>query len=102
MELLMKPFVVRSAKAVAALVLVPALASLVDAQGKRRLSLIDLLNVPRLTDPQLSPDGRQIVYDLAEADWKVDKRVHHIWRINADGSGLLRLTSGAGEQGARW
>jgi len=73
-----------------------------EAQARRRLTLIDLLNVPRLTDPQLSPDGRQIVYELAEADWKADKRVSHVWRVGADGNGLVRMTSGAGEQGARW
>jgi dipeptidyl aminopeptidase/acylaminoacyl peptidase len=73
-----------------------------EAQSRRRLTLIDLLNVPRLTDPQLSPDGRQIVYELAEADWKANKRVSHVWRVGADGSGLVRMTSGAGEQGARW
>src|SRR5581483_9027232 len=72
------------------------------AQSRRRLTLVDLLNVPRLTDPQLSPDGRQIVYELAEADWKANKRIAHVWRIGADGSGLVRMTSGEGEQGARW
>src|SRR5438270_8754241 len=73
-----------------------------QAQSRRRLTLVDLLNVPRLTDPQLSPDGRQLVYELAEADWKANKRVSHIWRIGVDGSGLVRMTSGMGEQSARW
>jgi len=73
-----------------------------QAQTRRRLTLVDLLNVPRLSDPQVSPDGRQIVYELAEADWKANKRVSHVWRIGVDGSGLVRMTSGAGEQGARW
>jgi dipeptidyl aminopeptidase/acylaminoacyl peptidase len=72
------------------------------AQSRRHLTLIDLLNVPRLTDPQLSPDGRQIVYELAEADWKANKRVSHVLRVSTDGSGQVRMTSGAGEQGARW
>src|SRR5436190_5141642 len=73
-----------------------------QAQSKRRLTLIDLLNVPRLTEPQLSPDGRQVIYQLAEADWKANKRVSHIWRIASDGTGLVRMTNGAGEQSARW
>ncbi|HEX7139229.1 MAG TPA: S9 family peptidase, partial [Vicinamibacterales bacterium] len=72
------------------------------AQAQRRLTLIDLLNVPRLTEPQLSPDSRQIVYALAEADWKANKRISHIWRIGVDGGGLVRMTSGVGEQGPRW
>jgi dipeptidyl aminopeptidase/acylaminoacyl peptidase len=72
------------------------------AQSRRKLTLVDLLNVPRLTDPQLSPDGRQVIYELAETDWKANKRVTHIWRIGVDGTGLVRMTSGAGEQSGRW
>jgi len=71
-------------------------------QTRRRLTLVDLLNVPRLTDPQLSPDGRQILYELAAADWKADKRVSHVWRVGVDGSGTVQMTDGPGEQGARW
>ena len=58
--------------------------------------------MPRLTNPQLSPDGRQILYELAAADWKADKRVSHVWRVGVDGSGTVQMTDGAGEQGARW
>src|SRR5262249_32735463 len=76
------------------------------AQNQRHLTLVDLLNVPRLGgqngDPQLSADGRQLMYDLAEADWKANKRVSHVWRIDVDGTNLVRMTAGSGEQGARW
>src|SRR5690349_8653556 len=89
-------------RAFAALVLVLCALPSTHAQSKRRLTLIDLLNVPRLTEPQLSPDGRQVIYQLAEADWKANKRVSHIWRIASDGTGLVRMSNGAGEQSARW
>jgi dipeptidyl aminopeptidase/acylaminoacyl peptidase len=69
----------------------------------RAMTLVDLINVPNLTDPQLSPDGRQLTYELSTADWKANKRISHIWRINADGSGEVQLTSGPeGETSARW
>ena len=42
------------------------------AQTARPMTLVDLLNVPRLSDPQLSPDGRDVVYVQTQADWKVD------------------------------
>ena len=82
--------------------LMVGLSSAPYGQTRRRLMLVDLLNVPRLADPQLSPDGRQILYELAAADWKADKRVSHVWRVGVDGSGTVQMTDGPGEQGARW
>ncbi len=73
------------------------------AQGPRPMTLVDVLNVPQVRDPQLSPDGRQILYVLAESNWKANKRVSHIWKINADGSGAMELTTGPdGEADPRW
>jgi hypothetical protein len=73
------------------------------AQGPRPMTLVDVLNVPQVSDPQLSPDGRQILYVLAESNWKANKRVSHIWKINSDGSGAMQLTTGPdGENGPRW
>ena len=80
-----------------------ALAGTLAAQSPRDMTFVDLLNVPNLTDPQLSPDGRHVLYAVAKADWKENKRISHIWRVNADGSGEVQLTSGAdGESNARW
>src|SRR5262245_24218327 len=62
-------------------------ATALAAQTPRDMTLVDLLNVPNLTDPQLSPDGQHVTYVVAKADWKENKRISHIWRINADGSG---------------
>ena len=75
----------------------------VRAQGPRPMTLVDLLNVPQLSDPQLSPDGRYVAYVLSEADWKANKRIGHIWRAPADGSASLQMTSGKeGERMPRW
>ena len=63
------------------------------------MTLVDLLEVPRLSDPQLSPDGRQVLYVLAEADWEANRAVSHIWRADADGGNTVQLTRG--EQGVR-
>ena len=82
--------------------LVTGVVASAQGQVRHRLTLVDLLNVPRLTNPQLSPDGRQLVYELASADWKAGKRIAHIWRVGVDGTGTVQMTDGAGEQGARW
>jgi dipeptidyl aminopeptidase/acylaminoacyl peptidase len=71
--------------------------------SKRGMTLVDLLNIPRVGDPQLSRDGRQITFSLAVTDWRGNRRIPQIWQINTDGSGLRRITSmDAGASGARW
>jgi hypothetical protein len=55
------------------------------SQAKRPMTLVDLLNIPRTADPQLSPDGRAITFMLTTPDWKANRRVAHLWRINTDG-----------------
>jgi dipeptidyl aminopeptidase/acylaminoacyl peptidase len=72
-------------------------------RGPRPMGIVDLLNVPKLADPQLSPDGREVIYTLGEADWQSGRRILHIWRARVDGGQPLQLTSGAdGENTPRW
>jgi len=69
----------------------------------RPMRALDLLSVATLGDPQLSPDGRQILFTRSEASWKTNRRVSHVHRVNADGSGLRQMTSGLeGEASPRW
>jgi dipeptidyl aminopeptidase/acylaminoacyl peptidase len=67
------------------------------------MTLVDLLNVPRVGDPQITRDGRLIIFGLATTDWPGNRRVPQIWQINSDGTGLRRLTSiEAGASNGRW
>ena len=43
------------------------------------MSIVDMLNVPSLSNPRLSPDGEAVVYEFAEADWKKNKQVGSIF-----------------------
>src|SRR5687767_8659440 len=75
----------------------------VQTQAKRPMTLVDLLSIPRVGDPQLSPDGRTIIFMLSTPDWPANRRVAHLWRINADGTGMRRLTNEPGPPPtARW
>lgn len=69
----------------------------------RPMTLVDLINVARISEPQLSPDGRQVLFVKSEADWKANRRITHIWRTSLDGSDVVQLTTGAdGESSPRW
>jgi len=73
------------------------------AQARRPMTAVDLIDVPRVQDPQLSSDGRQVLYVLDRPDWKENRRVGHVWRVNADGSAAMQLTFGQrGESSPRW
>jgi dipeptidyl aminopeptidase/acylaminoacyl peptidase len=64
------------------------------AQGPRAMRLVDLLGMPRLGSPQLSPDGRFVVFTREEADWKANRPVTHLHRVGLDGTGPVQLTYG--------
>ena len=74
-----------------------------SGQSPRPMTLVDLLDVPAVSEPRVSPGGDRLLYVVARADWKVNKRISHIWRVNADGSGTTQLTNGGdGETSPRW
>src|SRR5438093_61353 len=73
------------------------------AQSPRPMGIVDLLSVPRLADPRLSPDGREVVFTKSDADWKSGKRITHIWRARVDGGAPVQLTYGTeNENTPRW
>src|SRR5262245_33199439 len=73
------------------------------AQGPRPLTLVSLAEIPRVQDPQLSPDGRFVSYMLARADWKSGFQTTHIWRQPTTGGPPVQLTAGdSSEPLARW
>ena len=71
-------------------------------QQRRPMSLVELLEVPQLRDPRLSPGGSELLFVLSRADWKVNKRIGHIWRSDERGE-AFQLTNGThGESSPRW
>src|SRR6185436_19617197 len=73
------------------------------AQEKRGRTFVDSLEQAVVGDPQLSPDGKQILFTIDKADWKQNRRVGHIFRVGADGANQVQLTFGErGESSPRW
>ncbi len=66
-------------------------------------SIHDMLAMDRVSDPVVSPDGRQVVFVLSHTDLEHNRRRTDLWLVGSDGSGLRRLTSyGAGDSDPRW
>ena len=73
------------------------------SEARRGRAFVDALEQQIVGDPQLSPNGRQVLFTIDKADWKANRRIGHIYRINADGTGQVQLTFGdRGESSPRW
>lgn len=59
-----------------------------------KLTVNDIFNLELATDPQISPDGRRIIYVRQFADIMTDKRCSNLWIINFDGTDHRPLTTG--------
>ncbi|HUE87517.1 MAG TPA: S9 family peptidase [Vicinamibacterales bacterium] len=67
------------------------------------MSFVDVMEMPLLQDPQLSPDGKRMVFAMFRADWRANRPIGHIYRINSDGTDQMQLTFGErGEASPRW
>jgi len=66
-------------------------------------SVHDMLAMDRIGDPQVSPDGKWVVFTLRRTDLEANKGRTDLWLVGTDGKGLRRLTSHeAGDFNPRW
>jgi Tol biopolymer transport system component len=84
------------------LVLVLAGAGLADAQVADRLTVDHVIDMTRVGNPELSPDGRHVLYTVSELDWSENKRNTRLWIARADGTDARPYTSKEGDGSARW
>jgi dipeptidyl aminopeptidase/acylaminoacyl peptidase len=83
-----------------------AVPAVVHAEGgKRPMKIDDLFAFKRVSDPQISPDGKTVVYVVGEVDLPGNKTSSSLWLAAADGkTPPHRLTNAAGKKDShpRW
>src|SRR5512138_2937004 len=71
--------------------LIIALAPLTStAQVKRVMTVDDLITAVRVADPQLSPDGKRVVFTRTTTVLDSGRRNSDIWIVPSDGSAPAR------------
>ena len=60
------------------------------AQSKRRITAEDLYRMELISDPQISPDGRSIIFAVQRVDAKTEKKYTNLWLVPAVGRGAAR------------
>ncbi len=71
---------------------------------QRGFTVDDLVNLDRVTDPQLSPDGDWVSFQLRETDYAANKGFQSLWLVPSDGSATPRRLTAQGQSSmsARW
>ncbi len=80
---------------VLAFVILGAVASSPAEAAKKSLSLSSYLDFERVSDPQISPDGTEVVYTREWVDKQKDKWESALWVVNVDGSKNRHLAEGS-------
>lgn len=71
--------------------------------GQDKLTLLDIYNLEFISDPQISPDGKKVLYVRNFKDVMTDKNLSNIWIVNFDGSGNQPVTTGnQADNSPRW
>jgi acylaminoacyl-peptidase len=76
---------------------------LAGAAPDRRLTADDVFNMEYASDPQISPDGRRVVYARQFADIITDRNYSNLWIVDFDGSNHRPVTTGGfSDASPRW
>jgi dipeptidyl aminopeptidase/acylaminoacyl peptidase len=79
-----------------------ALAASAFAQ-KRPFDVDALLSLQRISDPQISPDGRTVAFTVQSIDVAANKRPKQIWTVPLMGGSPLKITNdGESNERPRW
>lgn len=63
------------------------------AQQKRAITPNDVYRLQNVTAPQVSPDGKWVLYNVSTVDSAKDKRNDDVWMISWDGAQNIQLTN---------
>ena len=84
------------------LALVTAICAAPASGARRPLTFEDLMKVARISDPQVSPDGRWIAYVQTVVDLAANRKTGQIWLIPAEGGEARQLTREGSDSRPRW
>lgn len=88
---------------VAAVIVTTVFTFRAPAEEPHPFTVHDLVVLKRISDPQVSPDGKWIVYVLRSTDLEANKGRTDLWLVSADGAASRRLTAHeAADNNPRW
>ena len=79
------------------------LASFASAQQTGHYAVEDMLKIRRVGDPQVSPDGKRVVFTIGDVNVDANRTVTQIYIMSSAGGDMKQLTNGAASSSSpRW
>jgi dipeptidyl aminopeptidase/acylaminoacyl peptidase len=71
-------------------------------QPKRPMTFQDLQAMKRVSDPQISPSGKWVMFSVTDVSLEKNSKVNHLWVVPIAGGKEAQITSGDGESNGRF
>jgi len=69
---------------------------------KRPMTFADLQAMKRVSDPQISPSGKWVLFSVTDVSLENNSKTNHLWAVPLAGGKEVQLTSGKGESEGRF
>jgi dipeptidyl aminopeptidase/acylaminoacyl peptidase len=74
-----------------------------QSANKRPFTFEDMMSLKRIGSPEISPDGKWVLFSAVDVDLKQNKKTPHLWVVPLAGGDARQVTSDpAGEDRGRW
>jgi len=82
--------------------LLAALPLAAQTPAKRPMTFADLMAMKRVSDPQISPSGKWVLFSVTDVSLEKNTKTNHLWVVPLAGGAERQLTTGAGESNGRF
>jgi dipeptidyl aminopeptidase/acylaminoacyl peptidase len=69
---------------------------------KKPFTVDDALDMIRVSNPQISPCGKWVIYSRRELKWKDNKYESYLWIVSTDGGEAYKYTNKPGDSSPQW
>src|SRR5260370_7280352 len=66
--------------------------TLLAQEGKHPITFDDMIQLHRVSDPKISPDGMWVAYEMATPDIDANRNASNLWIVSTAGSAPIQLT----------
>jgi len=91
-----------SSFAAASLALALTCAATAQDTPKRPMTFADLQAIKRVSDPQISPSGKWVLFSVTDVSLDTNSKTNHLWAVPLAGGKEVQLTTGKGESEGRF